>query len=223
LRTSKSTVLFKNTWHKGVIGIVAARCVEKFYRPTVILTESNNKITGSARSVSGFDLYQAIFACSDLLEKFGGHKYAAGLTLDISNLKAFRRKFEEVVSSTITEDMLTPAMDIEMPIDFDAITPKFFGVLQQMAPFGPENLRPVFVAKNVFVFNSLSSFKDKHIRFLAGQNANSNVFNAVGFDMATLYDRFARRDLFSMVFTIEENTFNGNTSIQLRIKDIKFN
>ena len=222
MRTSKSTVLFKNTWHKGVIGIVAARCIEKFYRPTVILTESNNKITGSARSVSGFDLYQAIFACSDLLEKFGGHKYAAGLTLDISNLKAFQRKFEEVVSSTITEDMLTPAMDIEMPIDFDAITSKFFNILQQMAPFGPENPRPVFVAKNVFVFNSLSSFKDKHIRFLAGQESNANVFNTVGFDMAMHYDRFARRDLFSMVFTIEENTFNGNTSIQLRIKDIKF-
>ena len=222
LLAAKSTVLFKNTWHKGVIGIVAARCVEKFYRPTVILTESNNKITGSARSVHGFDLYQAIFACSDLLEKFGGHKYAAGLTLDVSNLTAFQQKFEEVVSSTITEDMLMPVMDIEMPIDFDVITPKFFNVLQQMAPFGPENPRPVFVARNVYAFNSLSSFKDKHLRFIAGQEGNSNVFNAVGFDMALHYDRLARRDLFSMVFTIEENTFNGNTSIQLRIKDIKF-
>jgi len=222
LLTAKSTVLFKNTWHKGVIGIVAARCVEKFYRPTVILTESNNKITGSARSVHGFDLYQAIFACSDLLEKFGGHKYAAGLTLDISNLTAFQQKFEEVVSSTITEDMLMPVMDIEMPIDFDVITPKFFNVLQQMAPFGPENPRPVFVARNVYAFNSLSSFKDKHLRFIAGQERNSNVFNAVGFDLALHYDRLAKRDLFSMVFTVEENTFNGNTSIQLRIKDIKF-
>ncbi len=222
LLAAKSTVLFKNTWHKGVIGIVAARCVEKFYRPTVILTESNNKITGSARSVHGFDLYQAIFACSDLLEKFGGHKYAAGLTLDVSNLTAFQQKFEEVVSSTITEDMLMPVMDIEMPIDFDVITPKFFNVLQQMAPFGPENPRPVFVARNVYAFNSLSSFKDKHLRFIAGQEGNSNVFNAVGFDMMLHYDRLAKRDLFSMVFTIEENTFNGNTSIQLRIKDIKF-
>lgn len=222
LRAAKSTVLFKNTWHKGVIGIVAARCVEKFYRPTVILTESNNKITGSARSVHGFDLYQAIFACSDLLEKFGGHKYAAGLTLDISNLAAFQQKFEEVVSSTITEDLLVPVMDIEMPIELDVITPKFFNVLQQMAPFGPENPRPVFVAKNVYVFNSLSSFKDKHLRFLAGQEGNAAVFNAVGFDMGSHYDRLARRDPFSMVFAIEENTFNGNTSIQLRIKDIKF-
>ena len=139
LRTAKSTVLFKNTWHKGVIGIVAARCVEKYYRPTVILTESNNKITGSARSVSGFDLYGAILECSDLLEKFGGHKYAAGLTLDMTNLESFQQKFEQVVSSTITEAMLTPMLDIDMSIDFDVITPKFFNILKQMGPFGPEN------------------------------------------------------------------------------------
>jgi single-stranded-DNA-specific exonuclease len=222
-KSTKSTVLFKNSWHKGVIGIVAARCVEKFYRPTVILTESNNKITGSARSVSGFDLYQAIFACSDLLEKFGGHKYAAGLTLDVSNLEAFQRKFEEVVSSTITEEMLTPAIDIDMLIDFNAITPKFFNVLRQMAPFGPGNPRPMFATKNVYVFNGLSSFKDRHLRFIAAQEGNESVFNTVGFDMAHYYDRIAQRDPFSMVFTIEENTFNGHTSIQLRIKDIKFN
>ena len=222
LKTSKSTVLFKNTWHKGVIGIVAARCVEKFYRPTVILTESNNKITGSARSVNGFDLYEAIFACSDLLEKFGGHKYAAGLTLDISNLEAFQRKFEEVVTATITEDMLTPMIDIDMPIELDAITPKFFNVLRQLAPFGPENQRPLFSAKNIFVSNGLGTFKDRHLRFLAGQHGNNSVFNAVGFDMASHYERIARNDSFSMVFTIEENIYNGNTSIQLRIKDLKF-
>jgi single-stranded-DNA-specific exonuclease len=221
-KSTKSTVLFKNSWHKGVIGIVAARCVEKFYRPTVILTESNNKITGSARSVSGFDLYQAIFACSDLLEKFGGHKYAAGLTLDMRNLEAFQRKFEQVVSSTITEEMLTPAIDIDMLIDFNAITPKFFNVLRQMAPFGPGNPRPIFATKNVYVFNGLSSFKDRHLRFIAGQEGNESVFNTVGFDMAHYYDRIAQRDHFNMVFTIEENTFNGHTSIQLRIKDIKF-
>lgn len=219
----KSTVLFKNTWHKGVIGIVAARCVEKFYRPTVILTESNNKITGSARSVSGFDLYQAIFACGDLLEKFGGHKYAAGLTLDISNLEAFQRRFEEVVTANITEDMLTPVIDIDLPIDFDAITPKFFNVLRQLAPFGPENPRPVFAAKNIYVSNGLSTFKDRHLRFIAGQSGNDNVFNTVGFDMATHYERIAQRDPFTMAFTIEENIYNGNTSIQLKIKDIKFN
>jgi single-stranded-DNA-specific exonuclease len=222
LRAAKSTVLFKNTWHKGVIGIVAARCVEKYYRPTVILTESNNKITGSARSVSGFDLYGAILECSDLLEKFGGHKYAAGLTLDMNNLELFQQKFEKVVSSTITEAMLTPVVEIDMPIHFDAVTTKFLNVLKQMAPFGPENPRPMFEARNVFVFNSLSSFKDKHVRFLAKQANNENVFQVVGFDMAEHYGRLAAGDFFRMAFTIEENTYNGNTSIQLRIKDIKF-
>ncbi|MBL0741823.1 single-stranded-DNA-specific exonuclease RecJ [Chryseolinea lacunae] len=222
LRSAKSTVLFKNTWHKGVIGIVAARCVEKYYRPTVILTESNNKVTGSARSVNGFDLYGAILECSDLLEKFGGHKYAAGLTLDITNLALFQQKFEQVVSSTITEDMLTPVIDVDMPLHFDMITPKFLTVLKQMAPFGPENQRPIFESSGLYVFNSLSSFKDRHVRFLVAQYKNENIFQAVGFDMADHYERLAKGDTFKMVFTIEENTFNGTTSIQLRIKDIKF-
>src|SRR6478735_1386479 len=161
LRTAKSTVLFKNTWHKGVIGIVASRCIEKYYRPTVILTESNNKVTGSARSVNGFDLYNAILECSSLLEKFGGHKYAAGLTLDISNVEEFQRKFEEVVSSTITEDMLVPVVDIDIPIHFNSINVKFLNVLKKMAPFGPENQRPVFVADQIYVSNALCAFKDR--------------------------------------------------------------
>jgi single-stranded-DNA-specific exonuclease len=223
LRSAKSTVLFKNTWHKGVIGIVAARCVEKYYRPTVILTESNNKITGSARSVSGFDLYGAILECSDLLEKFGGHKYAAGLTLDMNNLELFQQKFEQVVSSTITEAMLTPVVEIDIPIHFDVITPKFLSILKQIAPFGPENPKPIFEARGVSVFNSLSSFKDKHVRFLAKQHGNDNIFQVVGFDMADFYDKLSDGDYFKMAFTIEENTFNGSTSIQLRVKDIKFN
>jgi single-stranded-DNA-specific exonuclease len=222
IKPSKSTVLFKNTWHKGVIGIVAARCVEKYYRPTVILTESNNKITGSARSVYGFDLYNAILGCSDLLEKFGGHKYAAGLTLDVANLAAFQQRFEEVVSSTITDDMLIPVVDIDLPISFDTITPKFLNILKQMGPFGPENQKPVFEAKNVYVFNSLSSFKDRHIKFLARQDGSETVFQAVGFDLAEFYDGVARGDYFRMAFTIEENVYNGMTSVQLRIKDIKF-
>jgi len=222
VRSSKSTVLFKNTWHKGVIGIVAARCIEKFYRPTVILTESNNKITGSARSVNGFDLYNAILSCSDLLEKFGGHKYAAGLTLDASNLEAFQQRFEEVVSSTITADMMTPVIEIDCTIPLDVVNPKFVNVLKQMGPFGPENVRPVFEARNLFVFNSLSSFKDRHIKFLVGQKGSSNVFQAVGFDMVEFYEPISRGDNFRMVFTIEENIYNGTTSIQLRIKDIKF-
>lgn len=222
LRNSKSTVLFKNTWNKGVIGIVAARCVEKFYRPTIILTESNERITGSARSVNGFDLYEAIMQCSDLLEKFGGHKYAAGLTLHPDNLVAFQQRFEQVVSSSLTEEMLTPVIDIDLQVPFDSITPKFFKVLKQMGPFGPENHRPVFESRQVYVANSLSNFKDRHLRFLVGQEGNDNVFNAVGFDLIGHYNRIASGDRFRMAYTLEESTYNGMTSMQIRIKDIKF-
>jgi single-stranded-DNA-specific exonuclease len=222
LKSSKSTVLFKNSWHKGVIGIVAARCVEKYYRPTVILTESNNKITGSARSINGFDLYNAILECSDLLEKFGGHKYAAGLTLDISNLEAFQQRFEQVVSSTLTDEMMVPLVDIDLQIPLDAISAKFLNVLKQMAPFGPGNHKPVFESKGMFVFNSLTSFKDKHIKFLVGQDGSESVFQAVGFDLIEHYERLSRRDTFNMTYTIEENVYNGTTTVQLRIKDIKF-
>lgn len=222
LLNAKSTVLFKETWHKGVIGIVAARCVEKFYRPTVILTESNDKITGSARSVKDFDLYEALEKCSDLLEKFGGHKYAAGLTLDRSKLPLFQERFESVVSASLTEEMRRPIIQIDVPIQFDLMTAKFNEVLKQMAPFGPDNPKPVFEARNVFVMNSLSSFKEKHLRFLAGQAGNEAVFNAVAFDLMEHYERLASGEYFRIAFTLDENSFNGVTTLQLRIKDIKF-
>ena len=221
-KSSKSTVLFKDSWHKGVIGIVASRCIEKYYRPTVILTQSNGLITGSARSVHGFDLYQAIEACSDVLEKFGGHKYAAGLTLLPENLSVFQEKFESVVASTITAEQQVPVIAVDGIIHFDAMTWKFNNVLKQMAPFGPDNQKPVFEARNVFVQNSLTMFKERHLRFLAGQHGNHTVFQAVGFDLIEYYDRISRGDFFRMAFTLEENFFNGETSLQLRIKDIKF-
>jgi single-stranded-DNA-specific exonuclease len=223
LMKAKSTVLFKNSWHKGVIGIVAARCIERYYRPTVILTESNDKITGSARSVNGFDLYQAIEQCGDLLEKFGGHKYAAGLTMDRINLPAFQQRFEEVVAATITDEMLTPVVEIDVPLHFDAITPKFLSILRQMAPFGPDNQRPVFESKNVFVLNSLSTFKDRHVRFLAAQKGSELFFTAIGFDQIEHHDRLMEGDSFNIAYTIEDSAYNGTTSVQLRIKDIKFN
>ncbi len=222
LQNSKSTVLFKDTWHKGVIGIVASRCVEKYYRPTVILTESNNMLTGSARSVKGFDLYEALSQCSHLLEKFGGHKYAAGLSLSKDKLPAFQKRFEEVVGGTITDEMLVPLVDIDIPLPFDAITPKFRAVLQQMAPFGPENHKPVFESGKVFVANSLSGFKDKHIRFLAGQQGSDSLVNVVGFDLMEYYEQLASGNIFRIAYTIEENTYNGSTTLQLRLKDIKF-
>ncbi len=222
MRNAKSTVLFKESWHKGVIGIVASRCIEKYYRPTIILTASNDLITGSARSVKDFDLHQAIASCSNLLEKFGGHKYAAGLTLSKQNLSAFQRKFEEVVSATITDEMLIPVVEIDLELPFDAITSKFRSIVKQMAPFGPENHKPVFESGEVFVVNSLTSFKDKHIRFLAGQKNNSTIINVVGFDMIEYYEQIAGGDPFRIAYTIEENTYNGMTSLQLRLKDLKF-
>jgi single-stranded-DNA-specific exonuclease len=220
LRNANSTVLFKKSWHKGVIGIVAARCVEKYYRPTVILTESNDKITGSARSIRDFDLYKAILDCSDLLEKFGGHKYAAGLSLDRSNLAAFQKRFEEVVSASVTKEMRIPVVEVDLVISLDVITSKFNSILKQMAPFGPGNQKPLFEARNLHVVNSLSSFKDKHVRFLVGQN--DCVFQTVGFDMVEHYPRLASGDTFTMAFNIEENTYNGMSSIQLRAKEIRF-
>lgn len=219
---NKTTVLFKETWHKGVIGIVASRCVEKFYRPTIILTASNGLITGSARSVKDFDLHQALTGCSDLLEKYGGHKYAAGLTLSKDNLPAFQKRFEEVVSSTITDEMLIPVIEIDLELPFDAITTKFRSIIKQMAPFGPENHKPVFESGEVFVANSLNSFKDRHIRFLAGQKGNKALHNVVGFDMIDHHERIAKGDSFRIVYTIEENTYGGMTSLQLRLKDVKF-
>ncbi|MEQ9591992.1 MAG: single-stranded-DNA-specific exonuclease RecJ [Cyclobacteriaceae bacterium] len=218
----KSTVLFKDSWHKGVIGIVASRCIEKFYRPTVILTASNGLITGSARSVKDFDLHRAISNCGDLLEKYGGHKYAAGLTLKKENLDAFKARFEEEVASTVTEEMLIPLIEIDLGLRFDSITAKFRSIIKQMAPFGPENQKPVFESGEVFVVNSLTNFKDRHVRFLAGQKGNEMMINVIGFDMIEHYDRIAKGDPFRIAYTIEENTYNGTTSLQLRLKDIKF-
>lgn len=222
LVSAKSTVLFKNDWHKGVIGIVASRCIERFHRPTIILTESNNKATGSARSVPGFDVYNAISQCSDLLEQFGGHMYAAGLTMDVEKVPAFQQKFEEVVSESIPEELLTPQLDIDTTLSFEQITGKFFNVLSQMEPFGPANPKPVFVSNDVFVFGQPKLIKDKHLKFTAAQDGTNMRFEAIGFNLASLAEKIAEGVLFRMAYTIEENNYRGMQSIQLNIKDIKF-
>lgn len=222
LKAAKTTVLFKDDWHKGVIGIVASRCIERYHRPTIILTMSNNKATGSARSVPGFDVYNAIANCSDLLEQFGGHMYAAGLTLELGKLEAFRKKFEEVVSSSIPEELLTPLVEIDTEIQLDQITKNFFNVVSQMAPFGPENLHPVFLSDNVKVAGSLRIIKDKHLKFTAQQDGNKNKLEAIGFGLAEHANRMKNGEKFKMAFSIEENNYMGYQSIQLNIKDIKF-
>ncbi len=224
-----STVLFKEDWHKGVIGIVASRCIEKYYRPTIILTESNNKATGSARSVVDFDIYEAIAECADLLDQFGGHKYAAGLTLSVKNVPAFQAKFEQVVKSRIEEIHLKPVIEIDDILLLDQINYKFYNILKQMAPFGPGNTEPVFRINNVYA-DEVTVLKDKHLRFKIIQDGQVTTPVCLGFGMA---DRAKDPDLttvnmlrgkmrFDIVAEMRENFFRDKSSLQLYVKDIKF-
>ena len=221
LAEAKSTVLYKEDWHKGVIGIVASRCIEKLYRPTVILTESNDMVTGSARSVDGFDVYAAISECSDLLEQYGGHMYAAGVTMPTNNVDAFRKRFEEVVSKQITSDQLTPSLYIDAVINLADINQKFYNIITQMAPFGPQNMQPVFLAENVQASN-VKLLKDQHLKFTAKQEGTNVAFDAIGFGLGDYYDLVHCGMKFHLAFTIEENDFRGHKNLQLFVKDIKF-
>ncbi|MES2141205.1 MAG: single-stranded-DNA-specific exonuclease RecJ [Bacteroidota bacterium] len=218
----KSTVLFHSDWHKGVIGIVASRLIEKYYRPTIVLTESNGKATGSARSVKDFDVYNAIEACSDLLEQFGGHKYAAGLTLKLENLEAFQQRFEEIVSSTIKEHMLVPEIVIEAELELNEITPKFFRILKQFEPFGPENMSPVFITKNLVDKGYIRIVGSNHLKMdiQAAQHPAESI-SSIAFGQAQHFDDILRKKPFSACYAIEENEYNGKISLQLNVKDIK--
>ena len=224
MQTRKSTVLYNSDWHKGVIGIVASRLIESYYRPTIILTESNGYITGSARSVMGFDLYQAIDACSDLLENFGGHMYAAGLTMKKENLKAFQRRFEEVVSETISPEMLIPVVEIDTEIKLSDITPRFFRILKQFQPFGPGNLAPVFLTENVVDNGTggLVGATREHLKLnLIQEEDPYTVFPAIAFNQAQHYDKISDGYAFDICYNVDENEFRGNITLQLKIKDIK--
>lgn len=217
-----TTVVFKNDWHKGVIGIVASRLIETHYRPTVVLTESNGKATGSARSVKDFDLYQAIDACSDLLEQFGGHKYAAGLTLKLENIEAFSERFNEVVRQQIKPEMLIPQISIDDELMLHEINQKFVRVLNQFAPFGPGNMKPVFVSHLVFCEENIYTVGDNHLKMTVFQENNpSKKYACIGFNLGHFVNQLALGVPFSMVYTIEENTWNNSTTIQLNIKDIR--
>ena len=219
----KSTVVFSNKWHKGVVGIVASRLIETHYKPTIVLTESNGKLTGSARSVKHFDVYNAIDACSDLLDQFGGHKYAAGLSLKKENLKAFIDRFEQVVSDTIQEDMLTEEISIDLEVKWEDITPKTYRILQQMAPFGPSNNKPVLMLKSVSDkgYGKLIGKDESHLKLVLTDNIHSNTLDAIGFRMAPKYSLVKDKQLIDVCFVLEENEWNGNVSLQLRMKDIK--
>ncbi|TFV95918.1 single-stranded-DNA-specific exonuclease RecJ [Algoriphagus kandeliae] len=224
-----TTVLFKEDWHKGVIGIVASRCIEKYYRPTIILTESNSKATGSARSVVDFDIYEAISECSDLLDQFGGHKYAAGLTLSVDKVPAFQAKFEEVVKSRIEEVHRKPVIEIDDELLLDQINYRFYNILKQMAPFGPGNPEPIFRISNVYA-EDVVVLKEKHLRFKIKQDGQETTPVCLGFGMA---DRAKDPDLttvnflrskmrFDLVAEMRENFFRDKSSLQLYVKDIKF-
>ncbi|WP_184178104.1 single-stranded-DNA-specific exonuclease RecJ [Rhabdobacter roseus] len=221
LADAKSTVLFKEDWHKGVIGIVASRCIEHFHRPTIILTQSNGKAAGSARSVPGFDVYEAIEECAELLEQFGGHTFAAGLTLPVENVDAFRQKFEEIVSSRILPEQLIPRIEVDLELELSAISPKFYKVMRQMAPFGPGNMTPVFATHGVHVAGRPTIMKEKHIKFEVFQG-DSPPYTAVGFGMAHLYPDLMSGKPFSICYCVEENNFRGKQSLQLYLKDVKF-
>lgn len=222
LRNAKSTVLFKSDWHKGVIGIVASRCIDKYYRPTIILTRSKNKATGSARSVDGFDVYEAISECSDLLDQYGGHMYAAGLTLDIDKVDSFQKKFERIVEERITDEQLIPHIDIDTIISIDIVTSKFVDVLKQMAPFGPANSQPIFVSENLFVSSRPRILKDEHLKFQVHQEGNDAVFETIGFGLAQYFEFINSGMRFKMAYAIDENNYLGQNSIQFIAKDIKF-
>jgi len=223
-QTRKSTVLFDRNWHKGVIGIVASRMIETYYRPTVILTESNGMATGSARSVDGFDLYQAISACSDLLENFGGHKYAAGLTMKLGNVGEFQQRFEEYVQNNISDDMLIPQIKIDAKIKLSDITPKFFRLLKQFEPFGPKNMTPIFTSEDVvdYGYSRQVGRNKEHLKLsVVDDIRNADVRNGIAFSMGKMYPKVAKGTPFSICYSLQENEYMGKVETQMMVRDLK--
>jgi single-stranded-DNA-specific exonuclease len=216
----KTTVVFNENWHKGVIGIVASRLTESYYRPTVVLTQSNGVVAGSARSVMGFDLYEALSACSHLLEQFGGHKYAAGLTMKAENVPAFQQKFEEVVSASISEELLVQEIKIDAQIRLEQIDGKFFRILNLFEPHGPQNMAPVFLSKNVYTYGSATVVGGKHLKVKIRQG-DSTYFDGIGFGMGDFAAILNSGRPFDICYSIEENIWKDRRSIQLKIRDIR--
>lgn len=218
-----SSVVFQPDWHKGVIGIVASRLIEKYYRPTVVFTASGDFFTGSVRSVKGLDVFQILDSCKDHIEKFGGHRYAAGLTIKAEAYIAFKKAFEQAVAVTVKPEQRIPSIDYDMEISLDRITPKFFRIMNQMAPFGPGNMRPVFMTKNCIdggksraVGGDLS-----HLKLDAIDDSRSTL-SGIGFGMADHISRIKSRNSFQLLYTVEENEFKGEISLQLKLKDLRF-
>lgn len=217
-----STVVYKEDWHKGVIGIVASRLIETYYRPTLVFTKSGDKLAASARSVKDFDVYNALEACSEYILQFGGHMYAAGLTLEEAQFENFKTQFEKVVSETITEELRTPEILIDAVIDLKDITEKFVRILNQFEPFGPMNMMPVFMTKKLrdTGYGKRIGSDESHLRLFVKQD-DSEGYGAIGFGMGKKFEFTQNQQLFDAVYSLEENEFNGNVSLQLRLRDIK--
>jgi single-stranded-DNA-specific exonuclease len=223
LQRKKSTVLFHPEWHKGVIGIVASRLTEIYYKPTIILTQSNGLITGSARSIKDFDLYEAIDSCSDILEHFGGHKYAAGLSLRPENLIEFTERFEKIAAAKITELMQSPEIEIDSYLNLKNINNKFINILKQFAPFGPENLSPLFATSSVSDTGNARIVGNKHLKLkVAQEKFGMTAFDAIAFQLGDFLPQIENGAPFNICYHIEENDWAGNTIIQFNIKDISF-
>jgi len=201
---------------------VASRLIETYYRPTLVFTKSGEKLAASARSVRGFDVYNALDACSDFIEQFGGHKYAAGLTLLEENYEGFKQKFELVVKESISEDLRIPEIKIDLEIELSEVTPKFYRILKQFGPFGPQNMKPVFMIKNVkdTGYSKKVGADESHLK-LNIVSENGIKFNGIAFNLGNLFDAISNGNLFDIACTIEENHWNGNTSLQLSVKDIR--
>ncbi len=217
-----TTVVYDENWHKGVIGIVASRLTETYYRPTLVFTRSGDKLAASARSVKGFDVYNALESCSDLIEQFGGHKYAAGLTLLPENYEAFKQKFEEVVKVSIDPQLLTPEVKVDLQIKLNQIDNRLMRIIKQFAPFGPGNMTPVFMTQNIkdTGWGKCVGEDSKHLRFTASQNGSDNIVS-IGFGLGNKIDLIKNQKYFDATYTIDENYWNGTTSLQLKLKDIK--
>ena len=223
LSKSNATIVYNPQWNKGVVGIVASRLVEAYYRPTVVLTKSNGFVTGSARSISGFDLYEAIESCADLLENFGGHVYAAGLTMKEENLEEFARRIDAFVEKHVNDNMLTPVVQVDARLDFSQITPKFFRILKQFQPFGPGNHNPVFMTENVYDAGTgrMVGAGGMHLKLdLVQETQYFHPIPAIAFNMSQFYDYIREGNPFDVCYTIVENYYRGNSSIQLRIRDL---
>lgn len=217
-----STVVYQETWHKGVIGIVASRLVENYYRPTIVFTKSGDKLAASARSVKDFDVYNALEACAEHLEQFGGHMYAAGMTLKEENYQNFKNAFEKEVKNTIHPDLLIPEIAVDFELDFSDINEKFMRILKQFEPFGPENMTPVFMSKNVVDSGYAKTLGNdaEHLKVFVKQNHSPN-FNAIGFGLGKKIDIVKNKNPFDAVYVVEENEWNGNVSLQLQLRDIR--